>query len=146
MAGRGPAPKDPSRRARTNSDPIPTTLLPFVKAKQPGLPGGATKWPPRTREWWRMWGKSPQAASFTATDWEFLLETALLHAKFWAGDASVAGELRLRVAKFGATPEDRQRLRMHFAAPQPEEDTSEGRRSSRDRRGALRALPDAVSE
>jgi hypothetical protein len=35
----------------------------------------------------------------------------------WSGNGSVAAELRLRVAKFGATPEDRLRLRMQIAEP-----------------------------
>ena len=33
------------------------------------------------------------------------------------GDLKQAAELRLRVAKFGATPEDRMRLRLQIAAP-----------------------------
>ena len=113
MAGRGPAPKDPGRRARTNSDLIPPTILRFEQADQPKLPNG--KWPARTMEWWATWGHSPQAEHFMATDWEFLLETAQIHRKFWAGDMRLAGELRIRVSKFGATMEDRARLRMQFA-------------------------------
>ncbi|TCO47311.1 hypothetical protein [Actinocrispum wychmicini] len=53
----------------------------------------------------------------TGTDWDFLLDTALLHAELWSGVASVAPELRLRVGKLGATPEDRQRLRMQIIEP-----------------------------
>jgi len=34
------------------------------------------------------------------------------------GNGAVAAELRLRVAKFGATPEDRLRLRMQVAEPE----------------------------
>ena len=33
------------------------------------------------------------------------------------GDLKQAAELRLRVAKFGATPEDRMRLRLQVIAP-----------------------------
>jgi hypothetical protein len=62
-----------------------------------------------------MWNESPLSAEFTQTDWDFLLDTALLHARFWQGDPKMAAELRLRVAKFGATPEDRARLRITFA-------------------------------
>lgn len=143
MAGRGPAPKDPQRRARANRDPVPATILRFEHGEQPALPGGASNWPKRTLDWWSVWGNSPQAELFTATDWEFLLETALLHAKFWAGDMSVAAELRLRVSKFGATPEDRARLRMQFAqADEADGRRPEGVKSSRERRGVLRALPD----
>lgn len=55
-------------------------------------------------------GESPLSTEYTETDWSFLLDTAYLHALYWKGDFRVAGELRLRVAKFGATPEDRARL------------------------------------
>ena len=91
---------------------------------QPELPtllirddGGmvAVDWPDVTREWWLMWANSPLSAGFTATDWSELLDTAVLHAAFWSGRTSVANELRLRVAKFGATPEDRARLKITFA-------------------------------
>lgn len=70
-----------------------------------------------TLAWWETWRSSPQAQAFTETDWDFLVDTALLHARFWKGDEKVAGELRLRVAKFGATPEDRARLRMQIGDP-----------------------------
>ncbi|EME14798.1 hypothetical protein G419_25267 [Rhodococcus triatomae BKS 15-14] len=66
--------------------------------------------------WWSMWAESPLAVEFTANDWSELLDTAVLHAALWSGDHKVAAELRLRVAKFGATPEDRARLRITFAA------------------------------
>jgi hypothetical protein len=72
-------------------------------------------WPDVTREWWAMWAVSPLSSEFTATDWSELRDTARLHALYWMGDVKVAPELRLRVAKFGATPEDRQRLRILFA-------------------------------
>ena len=45
-------------------------------------------------------------------DWDFLLDTAHLHSAMWNGDSKLAGEVRLRVSKFGATPEDRMRLRV----------------------------------
>jgi hypothetical protein len=85
----------------------------------PELPGGID-WPVVTLAWWETWRRSAQAAAFTATDWDFMVDTALLHARFWAGDEKVAGELRLRVAKFGATPEDRLRLRMQIGEPDAE--------------------------
>jgi hypothetical protein len=67
-----------------------------------------------TLRWWSEWRASPLTRSFTATDWQELLIAAGLHAAFWSGDLRAAGELRLRVAKFGATPEDRARLRIVF--------------------------------
>ncbi|MBN7304343.1 hypothetical protein IUQ79_20820 [Mycobacteroides abscessus subsp. bolletii] len=114
MAGRGRAPKDPSRRARRNSDPIPLRIVRVDPVAQPDLPEDYV-WHSRTREWWRVWSQSPLSNEFTSTDWSELLDAALLHTAFWNGNAKVAGELRLRVAKFGATPEDRARLRIVFA-------------------------------
>lgn len=126
MPGRGPRPKDPSERARTNSDPLGTISMNLKAAPQPKLPqpprwmkGG---WPAATRRWWATWGAAAQAELFTATDWDYLLDTALIHAQVWQGDAKLAGELRLRVAKFGATAEDRARLR--YVAESGDDDSS----------------------
>ena len=110
----GPAPKDPSKRARKNVDPIPQTILKFVPGDQPLLPDGVD-WHDVTRQWWQMWGESEIAKTFTAADWFFLLDTAKIHNSMWNGNFYAAGELRQRVAKFGATPEDRARLRIFFA-------------------------------
>lgn len=128
MSGRGPAPKDVGTRARRNSEPSALRVITASPMAQPDLPdfdlqvevdgelvAQSFDWPARTREWWQMWADSPLSAEFTSTDWSELLDTALLHAKYWKGDHKVAGELRLRVAKFGATPEDRARLRIQFA-------------------------------
>ncbi|QWW20140.1 hypothetical protein I6B53_03315 [Schaalia sp. 19OD2882] len=129
MAGRGPQPKDPTKRARRNADPAPLKIIPAIPTEQPPLPkfyrevvgedGVPRKklfvWPAVTRRWWQMWAQSPLSGDFTETDWSFLLDTALLHAAVWSGDLRFESELRLRVAKFGATPEDRARLRITFA-------------------------------
>lgn len=153
MAGRGPQPKDPAKRARRNVDPVALRVLPAKYAAQPKLPtlyfpdletGRKRRfaWPEITRAWWKMWADSPLSSEFTATDWSELMDTALLHARYWMGEIKLAGELRLRVAKFGATPEDRARLRITFA----EADSAEKRApiaaedSARERRGPLHAV------
>ena len=148
MAGRGPAPKPPERRAGKSKDPIPLRVIHTTPDAQPDLPtfevevdGVLTefRWPARTQQWWAMWRDSPLATEFTANDWSELLDTAVLHARFWSGDAKLAAELRLRVAKFGATPEDRARLRITFA----QADEAEEKRgptagqAARQRRGPL---------
>lgn len=136
MAGRGPAPKPKGSRARRNKDPQILKIITAKPVEQPSLPvieqvvldenGKPRKkrftWPTVTRRWWKMWGESPLSAEYTETDWSFLLDTAYLHALYWKGDYRVAGELRLRVAKFGATPEDRARLRIQFAVADGLED------------------------
>lgn len=131
MAGVGPRPKNPDQlvgHGAAKSRDAVLRVIPVQPVAQPDLPefdvtlevDGQLKsqrfvWPERTREWWRMWAASPLSSEFTETDWSELLDTAMLHARFWSGDHKVAPELRLRVAKFGATPEDRARLRIQFA-------------------------------
>lgn len=116
MPGRGPAPKNPDERRRRNAEEPVTHLASDDTVRGPELPNGPD-WPDQTRDWWETWRKSAQASTFTDTDWSFLLDTAILHMRFWDGEASVAGELRLRVAKFGATPEDRARLKISVGEP-----------------------------
>lgn len=130
MAGRGPAPKSHHQRERdTRRRTAPSAVLTEDgEVRGPDLPGGID-WPMPTLAWWETWRRSPQAATFTATDWDFLVDTALLHARFWAGDEKVAAELRLRVAKFGATPEDRARLRMQLGDPNAEDEPKRTRES-----------------
>lgn len=152
MAGHGPAPKDPSKRARMNKDPMALRIITAEPMSQPDLPDFEIEvdgelvsfsWPTRTQQWWQMWADSPLSADFTSTDWSELMDTATLHARLWRGDHKVAGELRLRVAKFGATPEDRARLRITFAQADDAEDKRPPAPSSRSRRPILKALPEA---
>lgn len=118
MAGRGPAPKQTRSRARDQAkrEADLTVVIADGTLHGPDLPD-SHDWPAATLAWWRTWRESAQAQTFAATDWSFLLDTAVLHAEFWLGDRSVAGELRLRAAKFGATPEDRARLKLEVGDP-----------------------------
>lgn len=142
MAGRGPAPganpnrKDPATRARRNSTDANLKVIEAEPVAQPALPEG--EWHPRTLEWWQMWGESPLSAEFTANDWSELLDTALIHTAFWSGDTKQAAELRQRAAKFGATPEDRARLRIQFAHAEEADERRPSRTSARSRREGLR--------
>ena len=133
MAGRGPAPKPAAERVRRNKGPQPSGPVAESKPVEgaefgPSLPDAPTivvgervtmSWPDQTRAWWESWRLAPQAKDFTSTDWAFLADTAVLHAAFWLGDRRVADELRLRVAKFGATLEDRARLRIGVTVTAP---------------------------
>lgn len=120
MAGRGPAPK--ARMTRPTDDKRRQAEQTHVAAGAepvgPPLPDGIA-WPDATRAWWDTWRSSAQATTFVGTDWDFLLDTAVLHAEYWRGELGVAAELRLRVAKLGATPEDRARLRLQVDTPPP---------------------------
>lgn len=132
MAGHGPAPK--KNAARRNSGPEHTNLTAPTQATDlvigdeamgPELPKGEwvlpeqTDWHPMTKQWWEHWRHSPQACRMLSQpDWDFLLDTALLHHVMWTkGRWEFASEVRIRVAKFGVTPEDRMRLRQDIAVP-----------------------------
>lgn len=115
MAGLGPAPKPADRRARVNKDPVSTTNLTFQRCDPPELPDDYD-WHPQTRRWWTIWQQSPMASIMGPTDWAFMIDTALMHDAMWSKKQwTLAAEVRLRVAKFGATPEDRLRLRIQWA-------------------------------
>jgi len=70
------------------------------------------EWHTRTLAWWDTWRRSPLAQTFTPVDWDYLADTALLHTQLSNGQHSAAAELRLRICKFGASPEDRLRLKV----------------------------------
>jgi len=128
MPGRGPVPKDPSKRARANKDVIPLRQVTIVPGVKPELPAFSItvsqngmistqefEWPERTLLWWSAWDSHPLVDEFTAGDWEFLLTTARLHAAFWLGDLKVASEIRLREVEMLATISARQRGRLQTA-------------------------------
>lgn len=149
MAGRGPAPKETRSRPRDQRrvEEMLTVVEADGEARGPELPS-LFEWPDATVEWWETWRSSPQAQSFTDTDWSFLLDTAVLHAEFWLGNRALAAELRLRAAKFGATPEDRARLKISIGEPKggkaPEVRLPTAR--TQDRRGRLLKVVDGVDE
>lgn len=128
MGGRGPAPKPDGRRSRRGGSADTRQVFYAEPTEQPHLPQNRD-WPGVTRDWWITWGDHPMSDTFTQSDWQFLLDTALLHAAVWgAGDLRLLPELRLRVAKYGVTPEDRARLRIQFA----EADAKDKRRDAPD--------------
>lgn len=79
------------------------------------------EWHPVTRLWWDAFRSSPQGVQMaTEVDWFFLLDTALVHHNMWKnGRWEFANEVRMRVAKFGATVADRMALKMELDVPEP---------------------------
>jgi len=130
MAGNGPPPKDPEKRRRRNADPIGRTVLEADgRVRGPKLPEDAAPlgmdWHPQTVKWWEHWRRSAMAQQFLPTDWDFLLDTAVMHHVMWvSGRSDNASEIRLRVAKFGATIEDRAKLRLTVQVPDKKKDTT----------------------
>lgn len=147
MAGRGPAPKAAGRRARTNADPVAGRVLDLKPADLPTeppcdlLPDG-DEWHPATLRWWGRWVGSPLFSSLPDTDLSELEAIAVLHHEFMRKRTfTLASELRLRMAKFGATPEDRARLRISVADADERDDKRSAKKpSSRDRYQGLSAV------
>ena len=76
---------------------------------QPDLSDGVD-WPEVTRTWWDALPSTPGADRWTASDWQYLLTTAVVHASAWSGDMSAMGELRTREEKYGITPAARRQM------------------------------------
>jgi hypothetical protein len=144
IAGRGPRPKDVDRLAghgAAKARAAGTSVFVAERVAQPPLPvlyvpGKAGRkvrfaWPAATKRWWANWGSEPLSEYFRPTDWDFLADTALIHARVWgAGDLSMMNELRLRVAKMGATAEDRARLRITYASADDDADEPQQQRTA----------------
>lgn len=145
MGGKGPAPKPEHRRARKNKPPTAVRVISSDPTPQPPLPEcmpDGRFWPPATKAWWEMWGNDPLSAEFRPTDWSELLDTAVIHGRYWSGDIKLANELRLRTARFGATQEDRARLRIQYATA----DEAEAKRDDRRARSSSASSPSTAPQ
>ena len=162
MAGRGPAPKDPEKRRRRNTETrtsidrgarLPRSQTPAL-GNRPG--GGA--WQPETKAWWDEWRDSPQATRFVGTDWQLLRRLAPLVDAYWvdvkAGAMSAAKELlaeiRLQESKVGAAADDRARLKWDLVANDPAANASRAdevaaKRAEREKRLAAKRTPAAAT-
>ena len=115
MAGRGPAPKDPSARRRRNQ---PTrgewTVLDKESPRRPALPRPAPKggWSAFAKSEWARWWASPMAAMWDASD-RGTLELLLLFAETVreTPQAAMATQIRLYRDGLGLTPKGRRDLR-----------------------------------
>lgn len=159
VAGRGPAPKGNAVRRNKESQirdvvkydgairgfelPDATEVLPpaFERdADGAWIPVEQTAWHPMTVRMWEAFRSSPMAVAMaTEVDWAYLLDTMLMHHSMWTkGSFDMAAEVRQRLAKFGATNEDRLRLRMEVEIPEEYPVGPDGRGLSLWRRSILR--------
>ena len=138
MPGRGPAPK--AERSRPNDTARRQAEFTKVAAdgqlRGPDLPDFS--WHDRTVAWFDTWRRSPMAATFIAADWDFLIDTAMLHTEMWNGNPGLAAEIRLRVGKLAGTPEDRLRLRIEVDTEAQQ--APKRQRMSKDRRERLLSI------
>jgi len=125
----GPPPKDADDRLRRNKDTIPITTLDWDgKTRGPELPEG-THWFKQTTDWWQHWRDSAQATVMTDLDWDELLMAAILYNEVWrTGKVSpqakvqCLAQVRRVTAAFGATFEDRLKLRMQVRTDQTDKE------------------------
>lgn len=128
MAGRGPAPKDPSTRRRRNVQPE-AVVLPAE-----GRQGPAPAWPITTQPepscWAGLW-LLPQAVMWTGFERQ-IASYALLLERAESGAASMAlfAEIRLIEDRFGLSPRSMLSLRWTIA-PTDDRSTASTRRPSR---------------
>jgi len=120
MGSRGQVPKESAVRRNKHESAVEIS-----SETRPGrpLPKTLPVSSAEAKRFWKTWAESPQSATWVETDWFELGITTLLVDQLILGDYKLAGEIRQRVAKWGATNEDRARLRMKLE--KPEEETSE---------------------
>lgn len=155
----GAVPKSPEQQANSTRARRDTARMKTVESQPceaPFLPdfppiwddeGEQEDWPPQTLEWWKQWTNDPLTLDYRMPDWLDLMDCAVVHARLWLGEQKAAAELRLRMARHGATREDRARLRITFAnADEAERKANRGDNpppasgGSRNRRGGLKAV------
>lgn len=150
MAGRGPAPKDPTKRARRNADPIAMRVVVAEPVDQPSLtellgttnPLTGSEWHQATLLFWEQLSQFPTTAELQAAQWSSLARAIMIDDAVIAGKLGLAAESRLRLAKYGIDPDDLARLRVQIVAA----DEAEERRgpkvtsSARERRAGTRRV------
>jgi hypothetical protein len=72
----------------------------------------------RTREWWEAITTMPHCTLWQASDWQFALDTAMVHASASHGSVTAMSELRQREKIMGTTVDSRRDLRIQYVEPQ----------------------------
>lgn len=121
MALRGPAAKANKLGRTPNADWTDVPDVPF-SGPSPDLPKLANrrKWTDLVVQWWEQVRVMPHCTLWTATDWQFAIETALMKDQFWREYAdgemksTAATEIRRREGVLGTTAEARRQLRIRY--------------------------------
>ncbi|MGW1867938.1 phage terminase small subunit [Streptomyces mauvecolor] len=110
---RGPAP-NPNARRRNTDHALGEHGLSHGSGEGRALPKALAIETGGAKRFWRTWASAPQTEHWLETDWAELELTTRLVDAFYQGNVRLAGEIRQRVGRWGATTEDRARLRMNF--------------------------------
>lgn len=130
----GPAPKDPSTRARRNKMSTASKIKADPTVKAPDLPASVT-WHPMVGQWWRDLWASPMAPEYDESDRYGLFELAMLRNDFWYADSArerkdAAAEIRLQDQRFGLSPIDRRRLQWEIERTEEAQQKGSRRRAA----------------
>lgn len=147
MAGRGPAPKDPDERARTNAPARGewTTLAPLVKPILPALPKrgrGAGAWSPRTRATWNAWRKDPVTGVYGPAEIAMALDAIHVFEEMVRDPKPTwSAEVRQWMDRLGLSLKGKRDLRLRMPEGDASTTKTPGRSTSRERYGDLVVLP-----
>jgi hypothetical protein len=120
MAGRGPAPKDPSTRVRRNAPPVADRTIAIQRSAQPGLadllgdynPVTGEPWSAATADLLKSVGEFYKSEPMHRTQWHLLARAMVLDDAFVRGQMKAETALRQWIAQFPAFPTDLLRHRI----------------------------------
>lgn len=130
MAGRKPADRPTVTRHKPTIEWTDVPNVPY-SGPRPELPksrmvmtprGELQEFPLETRtfEWWAAISTMPHCILWTPSDWQFCVDTALVHAEACHGKAAAMSELRQREKIMGTTVDARRDLRIRYVDPEAE--------------------------
>jgi len=130
MAGRKPADRPTVTRHKPTVDWTEVENVPY-EGEKPELPavrmvmnpkGELQEWPieQRTHDWWMAVSTMPHCVLWSKSDWQFALDTAMVHADAAHGKTTAMAELRMREKIMGTTVDARRDLRIRYVEPEAE--------------------------
>jgi hypothetical protein len=129
MTGRKPSDRPTVTRHKPTVDWTDVINVPY-EGEKPTLPetrevmnkaGDVAVYPitPATRDWFDAVCSMPHCVLWGPSDWQFAVDTALVHAQAAVGIISAASELRQREKIMGTTVDARRDLRIRYVDPEP---------------------------
>jgi hypothetical protein len=91
----------------------------------------------RTQDWWEAISTMPHCSIWAKSDWQFALDTAMVHADAAHGKTTAMGELRQREKIMGTTVDARRDWRIRYVEIEEETPQLEVVASMADRRKRL---------
>lgn len=130
MAGRKPADRPTVTRHKPTVDWTEVVNVPY-DGDRPELPasrqvmnpkGELQEWPleKRTQDWWQAVSTMPHCILWSKSDWQFAVDTAMVHADAAHGKTTAMAELRMREKIMGTTVDARRDLRIRYIEPEAE--------------------------